>query len=55
MKETTNACVITVFALAAILACAHVTHAQIGAATRPSGQAGSSIVSKGGFDNVIRV
>jgi tetratricopeptide (TPR) repeat protein len=37
MKETTNACVVTVVALAAILACAHVTQAQIGAATRSSG------------------
>jgi hypothetical protein len=39
MKETTNTCAITIVALAAILACAHVTQAQIGAATRSSGGA----------------
>src|ERR1051325_8263555 len=37
MKERTNACVVTIVALVAILACAHVTQAQIGAATRSSG------------------
>ena len=37
MKETANACVTTVVALAALLACAHVTQAQIGAASRTSG------------------
>ena len=40
MKETTNACVTAVVALAALLACAHVTQAQIGAATRSSGSTG---------------
>lgn len=40
MKEMTNACVTTVVALAAILACAQVTQAQIGSATRSSGSVG---------------
>lgn len=40
MKETTNACVTTVVALAAILSCALVTQAQIGSATRSSGSVG---------------
>ena len=40
MKETANACLTTVFALAALLACAHVTSAQIGAASRTSGSTG---------------
>jgi tetratricopeptide (TPR) repeat protein len=37
MKEPTNACATMVLALATILACAQVTQAQIGAATRSSG------------------
>lgn len=40
MKETANACVTTVVALVAILACAHVTQAQVGSATRSSGSIG---------------
>lgn len=40
MRETTNTCATTVVALAAILACAHVAQAQIGAATRSSGSTG---------------
>lgn len=40
MKETTNVYVTTVVALAAIFACAHVTQAQIGAASRTSGSTG---------------
>ena len=37
MKETANACLTTIVVLAAILACARVAQAQIGAATRSSG------------------
>ena len=40
MKETTNACATTVVALVALLACAHVAQAQIGAASRTSGSFG---------------
>ena len=40
MKETANACVTIVVALAALLACVHVTQAQIGAASRSSGTTG---------------
>jgi tetratricopeptide (TPR) repeat protein len=41
MKETTNAGLTAVVALAALIACAHVTQAQIGAATRSSGSTGA--------------
>ncbi|HEX7332475.1 MAG TPA: tetratricopeptide repeat protein [Pyrinomonadaceae bacterium] len=40
MKETANACVTMIVALGAILACAHVSQAQIGAASRTSGATG---------------
>ena len=45
MKETTNACSAIVIALATILACAHVTQAQIGAATRSSSAAATVVHS----------
>jgi|GEM_PF-1717219 len=45
MKETTNAWATTVVALVAILACAHVIQAQIGAATRSSGASAAVVHS----------